>query len=105
MAQILVTKPGAVSLGDRAALRSDGIIVVETDNPADVKMLGPDGAEIGAGGLLFAAIKALNSDVNYVSEMRASFVGAVLAEMEAEREAKKALPRDEHGRFAKRTGA
>lgn len=105
MAQILVTKPGSISLGDRAALRSDGIIVVETDNPADVKILGPDGAEIGAGGLLFAAIRALNSDVGYVSEMRASFVGTVLAEMEAERAAKKVLPRDDRGRFAERTGA
>ena len=104
MTQILVTKPGALSLGDRAKLRDDGIVVVETDNPADVKMLAPGGAEIGAGGLLYAAIQALSTDRNHaVTHAHDRFVAAILAEIAAEREAKKAPPRDSHGRFAKRT--
>lgn len=61
MAQILVTKPGALNQRDRAALRRSGIVCIEADNPADVKLISTEGAELGGTDLLYAAMQGVRA--------------------------------------------
>lgn len=61
-AQILVTKPGVLTVKDRATLRRAGVVCVEADNPADVKLISAEGAELGATELLYAAMKGVNAE-------------------------------------------
>ena len=62
MAQILVTKPDALNQRDKALLRKSGVVVVEADSPADVKLVSTDSGEISAGGMLYACLKAITTD-------------------------------------------
>ena len=61
-AQILVTKPGVLSAKDRSALRRAGVVCVEADDPADVKLISAEGAELGATELLYAAMQGVNAN-------------------------------------------
>lgn len=57
--QILVTTPGAISEQDKATLRDSGVVVVETDNVANVRLLDAEVPAINANGLLWAAVHAI----------------------------------------------
>jgi hypothetical protein len=99
MAQVLVTKPSSVSEADRALLHEAGIIVVETFDPSAIKLLDVSSAGIGGSGLLYAALKALQTTGTYASNAREDFAYHALAELERERAANAGPPRDSKGRF------
>jgi hypothetical protein len=100
MTQVLVTKPSSVSESDRALLHDAGVIVVETFDPSSIKLLEVSGIEVGGSGLLYCALKALNSGETYTSSARAKFAEHVFAEIERQRTKPYAMPkRDEKGRF------
>lgn len=84
MAEILITKPGALNQRDRAALRKSGVVVVEADNPSDVKLIDASGSEVSAGSMLFAALQAIQSD-KYSENTHQVFVRGLVAAMEAAR--------------------
>ena len=62
MTQILVTKPDTLNQRDKAALRRAGVVVIEADNPSDVKLIQANGAELSGGDMLYAAISAIAKD-------------------------------------------
>lgn len=62
MAQILVTRPGALNGRDKSALRKSGVVCVEVEQPESVKLLIPDIGTIGGSAMLLAALKAINGD-------------------------------------------
>lgn len=82
MSQILVTKPGALNQRDKAALRKAGVVCVEADNPADVKLISTEGAELGASEMLYAAIKGVNADI--YGKAHVAFANAVEAALAAQ---------------------
>ena len=108
MSGILVTKPGALSLGDRAILREQGIVAIEAADPTSVKLITPEGQELSGSSLFYAAMRALNTERAYASDARELFAKAVLAEVQAARTppppAVIAPQRDSKGRFAKARG-
>lgn len=85
MAEILITKPGALNGRDRSTLRKAGVVVVEAESPADVKLISAAGAEVSAGDMLFAALQAIHSD-KYSDNTHQVFVRGLVAAMEAARE-------------------
>lgn len=65
---ILFVKPGAIKDHQKAKLTKAGIIVVEVDNPDDVKFVHASSAapvqELSHGELLNAATKAINKSID-----------------------------------------
>lgn len=57
---ILFVKPGAIRADDKAALATAGVIVVEVENPQDVKLVRAH-AELSGGEMLLAAAKAIEA--------------------------------------------
>lgn len=55
---ILPVKPGTISEPDKTALREAGIIVIEVESPAEIRLLRAE-SEISASGFLHAALKGL----------------------------------------------
>jgi hypothetical protein len=85
---LVVVRHGTVSESDRAKLEGVGLLVIEVDNPADVRLLRPS-AEIESGPLLRCALAALSSG-NFASEQRETFAKLVAAETV------RGVDRDEH---------
>lgn len=84
MSAILVTKPNALNQRDRSLLRKNGVVVVEAENPADVKLIAAEGAEVSGNDMLFAALKALSAD-SYSNNTNQVFVKALTAGIAANR--------------------
>lgn len=59
MAQVLITKPGALNAKDKAKLRRADVVCVESGDPASVKLITPGGAELGGSDLFFAAMSGV----------------------------------------------
>jgi hypothetical protein len=76
---ILFVKPKAVSAADKKALRNVGVVVVEVENPAEVKFIraARESAELAGGPLLRAAAKAINDTGS--EEVKKMFAKAVCA--------------------------
>jgi len=64
-AQILVTKPKALSSADKAILRESGVVVIETNSPKDVRFLIADKPPLDSNDLFRAAMFAI-ADSSYV---------------------------------------
>ncbi|WP_414902495.1 hypothetical protein ACMT1E_04495 [Sphingomonas flavalba] len=79
MSQILVTKPGAITAADRKALRAVDIVAIEVDDPSDVRLLSPEGAELSGNDMAFAAIAAIVK-VGYGHREFVSNIFTILAE-------------------------
>jgi hypothetical protein len=77
---ILFVKPKAISAKDKKALQAAGVIVVEVDDVANVKLVRAH-AELTGGGLLIAAAKAIQG---YSSGVQADFGKAVCAAIQAQ---------------------
>jgi hypothetical protein len=73
MTQILVTKPGTLTAGDRRKLRAAGVVTVEAEDPDEVRLISPEAPTMKGGDLAFAAINALSSSGN-AYDLRAQFV-------------------------------
>ena len=100
-AQILITKPSSVSDADRERLHEAGIVVIETYYPGDIRLLDVE-VGIGGSGLLYCALKALNTwNGDVATSIRAEFAKAVFAQLHEQREAAKKPVRDDKGRFIK----
>jgi len=56
---IMFVRPGAITGDDKATLKGIGVVVIEIDNPQDVKLVRA-GVELEAGALLNAAAKAIH---------------------------------------------
>ena len=85
MAEILVTKRGVLNRYDKAKLTKAGIVCVEADDPSEVKLIAASGAELSAGGMMLAAMRAMvRVDLSNPSQVRTAFMEQMLAEMERE---------------------
>ena len=84
MTQILVVKPKTLNAADKAALRKIDIVVVEARNPADVRMLQPEGPALNSNDLLYAAMQAIASD-RWADNTRVHFANTVAALVKAAR--------------------
>lgn len=87
MAEILVTKPGVLNQRDKSALRKSGVVVVEADNPTDVKLVSTDRGEITASGMLLACLRAISKD-EWNGNVAHKLPRIMLEVFEAERAAK-----------------
>lgn len=58
---LLPVKPGSLKSSDKAKLSKAGIIVIEHDNPSELRLIAP-GHEIDAGELLLAAMRGVMRD-------------------------------------------
>ncbi len=108
MVQILVTKPGALNAEDREALRQAGVVAVEAESPSDVKIIAASGAELSGSAMLYAAMRALNTNETFTTGAREAFAKAIMAELQTERDILrgdlvKAQPRGPGGKFSKNT--
>lgn len=107
MTQVLVTRTGSVSWEDRKLLHEAGIIVIETFDADAIRLLEPSSVGVGGSGLLYAALKALNTSRSYARDAREDFASLVFAEVAAARAPIPAPPpqRDDKGRFVKSEAA
>ena len=75
---ILFVKPKAISNADKKALRSAGVIIVEIDNPTEVKFVRA-GYEIGGSEMLQCAARAI-SHSEHAEKLFGKIVAAYLSE-------------------------
>lgn len=61
-AQILVVKPKSLNAADKKLLRESGVVVVESNDPASVRLLGCEPQPMNSTDLFYAAMKAIASD-------------------------------------------
>lgn len=61
---LLPVKPGTLTKQDKATIRKAGVIVVEHENPTELRLIKPS-AEIGSSDLLRCAMQALAADRGY----------------------------------------
>lgn len=59
MTDILIVRPGAVSRTDKGKLSRIGVVVIESDDPAGVKLIAADRGEVSASGMMLAAMRAI----------------------------------------------
>lgn len=76
-ASVLVLKPRQIKAADRAALRDMGVVVLEVDDPADVRFLRP-ATELSSSEMLAAALRAIKS-YGGTSYLGKEIIKAVLA--------------------------
>jgi len=58
---IMPVRPGAITPGAKRKLEKAGVIVVECDNPQDIRIVRP-WAELNGSDLLIAAMRAIGSE-------------------------------------------
>ena len=75
MTQILVAKPGTLTAADRKVLRSAGVIVVQVENPSEVRLIAAEGVSVNSDDLLFAAL----TGCSYASGAQALFAKELLS--------------------------
>ena len=78
---ILPVKPGAISAEDKAALRDAGVIVIEHEEPNQLRLLTPT-AELSGSDMLLAAMRGVLAEDG---KARLVFSQQVLAALEAKR--------------------
>jgi hypothetical protein len=61
MAQVLAIKPGRLKAADRKALKVADIIVLEIDDPDELRIVRVDGLGLAASELSWAAIAAIDA--------------------------------------------
>lgn len=74
---ILFVKPKAISRGDKKALHAAGVIVVEVDDVANVKLVRA-ATELSGSALLGAAVTAINKCGGYAGEQFGKAVCAAI---------------------------
>lgn len=86
---VLAVRPGAVNQKDRAALREAGIVVIEVDDPANVRFLTPS-QSLESDDLLYAAMRGLNAP--YASDSSKALFVKILGDiLESNRHAPEAV--------------
>lgn len=78
---ILPVKPGTLSAEDKAALREIGVVVIEHENPSELRILNTL-SEIPASDMLRCALKALatsDNDYNRGTLQRSNFTKLMAA--------------------------
>lgn len=80
---ILVTRPGTLDQKDKELLRESGVIVVEADNPDDVRFLRPE-ADLAHGDMLYAAMQAIACGT--LDNQKEKFANAMAAIVKANRD-------------------
>ena len=75
---LLPVRPGTLTPNDKAKLSKIGIIVIEHENPAELRLLKPC-ADISGNVLLIAALEALNSTTanGYLSNAQVQFAKTI----------------------------
>ena len=86
MAQILITKPGTLTAKDVDVLRQSGVVTIEAETPADVRMIDMDRGELSGSDMVIACLRAIASDC-YNDNVAAKFPKILLEAMQASREA------------------
>lgn len=87
MAEILVVRPKTLNAADKKALRVAGVVVVEANDPTEVRFLRAD-SELSSGDLCVAAMNALSksSNINNEHGLFVKLVSAALERRQSERE-------------------
>lgn len=84
---VLFVKPGAIKPEDKAALRDAGVVVVEVENPDDVRLVRAEGIlgaqELPHGDLLAAAASAIYANSNTAMHFGIAVAQAILAKASA----------------------
>lgn len=72
---ILPVRPQTISAKDKAALRKAGVIVIEHENPEELRLLRPS-SDVSSSDMLRCALEALadGSSTRYVRDAREQFV-------------------------------
>jgi len=70
---ILPTKSGAITAKDKVILRKAGVIVVECDDPASLRLIKPY-AELDGMGMLVAALRGMAAKHNKYNDSAASIM-------------------------------
>jgi hypothetical protein len=79
---ILVLRPGQLKAADRKALREIGVVVLEVDDPEDVRFMRP-AAELTSSEMLACALRAIKSQ-GASSYLGTEIISAVLAKKPVE---------------------
>lgn len=59
---ILVVKPKSLTAADKKILRDAGVVCIESNDPASVRLIAAESQPIGGNDLFYAAMKAIASD-------------------------------------------
>lgn len=80
MAHVLAVKPGGLKLAQRKLLEKHGVVVIEMDDPSDLRIVRVESAEIDANALTWAAIAAIDdAGLPAVAQKFAANLRAVVA--------------------------
>ncbi len=92
MTQILVVKPGTLTVGDKRKLRRADVVTVEAETPQDVRLIGAEGAPLDGNDLFFAAMSALVNPggTGFASDARSAFAKALHSLLTDQRKAREA---------------
>lgn len=60
--QILVVKPKTLTAADKKLLRDAGVVCIESNDPASVRLLTPEGPALGCNDLFRCAMEAIAGD-------------------------------------------
>jgi hypothetical protein len=77
MVQILAIKPGRLKAVERKALAAVDIIVIELDDPTELRVIHVEGAEVAASEMTWAALEAIeftglpDTSARFVKNLRA----------------------------------
>jgi len=76
---IMPVRPGTLDAYDKRELRKIGVVVIEHENPEELRLLKPM-AEVSGGAMLVAAVRALTQPGgNYVTSAQTQFAREVAA--------------------------
>lgn len=73
-------RPGTISESDKISLREAGVIVIEHEDPASIRIIRP-GADIEAGEMLCAAMKALKSQKGTTADKQREIFSLAVADI------------------------
>ena len=76
---ILPAKPGSISEESKTALREVGVIVIEHENPSELRLISPN-TEVPASAMLACAMEAMNGPLGD-NNVRSAFTKALGAEI------------------------
>jgi hypothetical protein len=81
---LLIVRPGSLTKADKLLARKIGIVTIEHDNPAELRLLRPS-AEVDGSDMLRCAMKALASvNGTSASTQRENFTRLIAAALDAQ---------------------
>ncbi len=77
---ILPVKPGTLTKADKAELKKAGVIVVEHENPSELRLITPT-TQVSSGDMLYCAMKALRASTGVSAQNQRETFAVLMANL------------------------